>query len=82
MKLGAETSVNAKELLVHDRRQWQCAKGIHASLVNLFRVLMLAFQLEGEIIRQMPAFVVTSKEPERIRVPDLQRPQVQHRLFN
>ena len=32
---------------------------------------MLAFELESEIIGQVATFVVSSKEPERIWVPDL-----------
>ena len=41
---------------------------------------MFAFQFKREIIRQVPAFVVSAKEPESVRVPDLERPKVEHAL--
>lgn len=41
---------------------------------------MLAFELEGEVIGQMPALVVSAEQPERVGVPDLQGPQVQDTL--
>lgn len=37
---------------------------------------MLALQLEGEVIREMPAFVVASEQPKAVRVPDLQGPEI------
>jgi hypothetical protein len=37
---------------------------------------MLAFQLEGEVIREMSAFMVASEQPKCIRVPDLQGPEI------
>lgn len=41
---------------------------------------MLTLQLEGEVISQMTTLVVSSEQPKRIRVPDLQRPEVQNAL--
>lgn len=41
---------------------------------------MLALQLEGEVVGQMPALVVPSEQPERVGVPNLQRPQIQDAL--
>lgn len=41
---------------------------------------MLAFELESEIIRQVPALVISSKEPQRRWIPDLQSPQIQDTL--
>ena len=41
---------------------------------------MLAFELEGKVIGQMPAFMVTSKQPECIWIPDLQGPEVKYAL--
>ena len=32
---------------------------------------MLAFKLEGKVVRQMSTLVITSKEPQSIRIPDL-----------
>ena len=59
MELWAQTTVDAKELLVHNSRQRQRAEGLQACLVDFLAVLVLALQLEGEVIRQMTAFVVT-----------------------
>ena len=58
MQLRTQSAVDAKELFVHNRRERQRAERFHACLVNLFRVLVLAFQLEREIVGQMPALVV------------------------
>ena len=51
----------AEKLLVHDGSQRQGAKGLHTGFVNLLRVLVLAFEFEGEIVRQMPAFMISSQ---------------------
>jgi hypothetical protein len=80
MELRAQTTVYAEELLVHDGSQRQCAERVHACFVNGLGVLVLALELEGEVISQMPALVVPAEEPERVRVPDLQRPQIQDAL--
>jgi hypothetical protein len=80
VELGAQTAVYAEELLVHDRSQRQRAERVHACFVDGLGVLVLALELEGEVISQMPALVVSAEEPERIRVPDLQRPQIQNAL--
>ena len=48
----------AQELLVHDSGEGKGAERLHTSFIDIFRVFMLALQLEGEVIRQMPAFVV------------------------
>jgi hypothetical protein len=64
--------VDAEKLLVHDGSQRQAAEGFHASLVHLFGILVLALELEGEIVGQMPAFVVAAEQPERVWMPDLQ----------
>jgi hypothetical protein len=80
VELGAQPTVYAQELLVHDGRQRQCAERVHACLVNGFRVFVLALELECEVVGQMPALVVAAEQPERVGVPDLQRPQVQNAL--
>jgi hypothetical protein len=41
---------------------------------------VLALKLEGKVIGQMTAFVVAAEQPERIWVPDLERPQIKHAL--
>jgi hypothetical protein len=76
MQLWTETTVDTEELLVHDRRQRQTTEGINASVVDPFAIFMLALQLEGEIVCQVATFVVTPQKPERIGIPDLQRPEV------
>jgi hypothetical protein len=80
VKLGAQTAVYAQELLVHDCSQGQCAERVHACFVDGLGVLVLALELECEVISQMSAFVVSAEQPERVRVPNLQRPQVENAL--
>lgn len=70
----------AEKLLVHDSRQRQRTEGLHACLVDLLRVFVLALQLEGEVVCQMPTFVVASQEPKCIGVPYLQSPEIEHAL--
>lgn len=72
VELGRQTTMNAQELLVHDRRQRQVAKRIHASVIDGLRVLVLAFEFESEIVGQVTAFVVASKQEQGVRVPDLE----------
>ena len=43
---------------------------------------MLTFQLECKVIRQVSAFMVASKQPESIWVPDFERPKVQYALHS
>jgi hypothetical protein len=71
VELRAQTAVYAQELLVHDRSQRQCAERVHACFVDCLRVLVFALELECEVIGQMPAFVVSTEQPERVGVPDL-----------
>jgi CBS-domain-containing membrane protein len=80
VELRAQPAVYAQELLVHNRSQRQCAERVHAGFVNRLRVLVLTLQLECEVISQMPTFVVSTEQPERVWVPDLQRPQVENAL--
>jgi hypothetical protein len=37
---------------------------------------VLALQLEGKIVGQMPAFVVAAQQPKGVRIPDLKRPDI------
>lgn len=80
MQFGTQSSVDAEELLVHDRRQRQRTKRFDAGFVDGLAIFVLTFQLESEIIRQMSAFVIASKQPERVRIPDLQCPEVEDTL--
>jgi len=55
--------VNTQELLVHDRSQRECAKRLHARFVDLLGILVLAFELEREVVGQMPALVISPEKP-------------------
>lgn len=72
--------MNAQELLVHDRRQRQATERLHAGLVDGLGVLVLALELEGEVIGQVAALVVAAQQPEGLGIVDLERPQVQDAL--
>ena len=50
----------AEKLLVHDRGQRESTERVHARIVDLLRVLMLAFELEGEIVCQVATLVVAA----------------------
>lgn len=71
----------AQELLVHDSSEREGAERVHARFIDPVGVLVLALQLECEVIREMSALVISSEQEERIGVPDLQRPQVQDALY-
>jgi len=43
--------------------------------------MSLTFKFEREVVGQMSTFVVTAEEEECVRVPDLERPEVQDALF-
>jgi predicted nucleic acid-binding protein len=66
--------VNAQELLVHDRGEWQRAERFDARVVYTLGVLVLALELKRKIICQVPALVISAEEEERVRVPNLERP--------
>ena len=44
------------------------------------RVKELTLELEGEVVGQMTTLVVASKQEQCVRVPDLERPQVENTL--
>ena len=69
-----------EELLVHHGCEGKCTERIHTSLVDLFGVFMLTFELEREIIRQMSAFMIPSQKPEGIGIPYLEGPKIQYAL--
>ena len=76
MQFGAKTPMDTQELLIHDCRQWQCAEGFDASLIDFLAVFVFALELEGEIICKMSAFMVASQEPKCVGVPDLESPEI------
>jgi hypothetical protein len=80
VEFRAESTVDAKELLVHDGGKWETAKGLYTRFIHLLGVLVLAFQLEGEIVGQMPAFVISAQKPERVWIPNLQSPEIENAL--
>lgn len=80
MELRAQSSVYTQELLVHDSGEGKRAEGVHAGFVDGFGVFVLAFELECEVVGQMATLVVTTQQPERVGVPNLERPQVQNTL--
>lgn len=61
VKFGTETAVNAQELLVHYSSQGQSAERLHAGLVNILRVFVFALELEGEVVCQVAALVVSAE---------------------
>lgn len=80
LELWRETTVNAEELLVHDGSEGKRAERLHAEVIDLFRILVLALELKGKVVGQVTTFVVATKEKERVRVPDLQCPEVEDAL--
>jgi len=53
--------MDAQELLVHDGSKGERAERVHASFVDCLGILVLAFELERKVIRQMSTFVVPSE---------------------
>ena len=43
---------------------------------------MFTFQLEGEVIGQVSTFMIASEKPQRVGIPDLERPQVEDTLLS
>ena len=80
VQLWTQTTMYTQKLLVHNRGQGQGAEGVHACVVDLFRVFVFTFEFEGEIVCQVTAFVISSQKEQRVRVPDLERPEVQDAL--
>lgn len=50
MQLRAETTVDTEKLFVHDRRQRQRAERFNARLIDPLTILVLALQLESEVV--------------------------------
>jgi len=72
--------MDAQKLLVHDGSQRKSAERLHTRLVDSFGVLVLALELEGEVVCQMSALVIATQQPECIWVPDLESPKVENAL--
>ena len=51
----------AQELLIHNRGQRQGTEGFDTSIVDPFRVLVLALELKGKVVSQVPALVIAPK---------------------
>lgn len=81
VQLGAQSTVNAKKLLVHNSRERKGTERIHAGLVDSLGVFVLAFKLEGEVVGQVATFVVSSQQPERLGVVNLETPEVENTLY-
>ena len=64
MQFRAETTVDAEELFVHNRRQRQRTERFQACLVDPFTIFVLALQLEGEVVRQVATFMITPQQPK------------------
>lgn len=73
--------MNAEELLVHDSGERKGAEGLHAGLVHDLGVLVLALELEGEVVGQVATLVVSSQQPEGLGVVNLQTPKVEDTLY-
>lgn len=72
--------MNAEELFVHDGRKGETAESLHTGVVDSFRVLVLAFKLEGEVVGKVAALMVAPEQPEGVGIPDLERPEVEDAL--
>lgn len=44
------------------------------------KTCQLTLKLEGEVVSQVPAFMIASQKEDGIGVPDLERPQVEDTL--
>jgi DNA recombination-dependent growth factor C len=80
VQLRAQSTVDTQKLLVHNRSQRKGAESVHASFVDSLGVLVLALELESEVISQMTALVISAEQPERVGIPDFQRPKVKNAL--
>lgn len=60
MELRTKAAVDAEKLFVHHRGKGQSAERFDAGFVDLLRVLVLAFELEGEVVCQMATLMIAS----------------------
>jgi hypothetical protein len=80
VEFGRETTVNTQELFIHDGSKRKVAEGVHARVVDGLRVLVLALELEREVVGQVTTLVVTTEKEEGVGVPHLERPEVENTL--
>lgn len=72
--------MNAEKLLIHDCRQRQRAERFNTGLIDPLAIFVFTLELEGEVFCQMAGFVVTTQQPDRVGVPNLQSPEIQNTL--
>lgn len=72
--------MNAEKFLVHDRHQRECIECRHTLVVHFLAVLDDALLAEGEMLGQMAALVVSSKQEDRLRVGYFETPEIKHTL--
>jgi hypothetical protein len=74
--------VYACEWFIHDRGKRQGAEGLDARLVDELGVLVLAFELEREVVNPTPVLVIPMKEGKRVRAPNpsLELASLEHAL--
>ena len=74
VQFGRQPAVYAEELFVHDCGKRKGAERLEARFVDALGILALTFELECEVVGQMAALVVPTKEEERVWVPNFERP--------
>lgn len=80
MQLWTKSTVDAQKLLVHDGCKGKRTERVHARFVDRLGILVLAFELEREIVRQVSTLMVSPEEPQGVWVPYLEGPKIQHAL--
>ena len=68
--------MHTKKLPIYYSGQWKSIKGAHALFVDRLIVLVGAFELKSEMLRDVPAFVIASEHVDHVWVVDLQYEQV------
>ena len=68
MNFGREAPVHAEKLLVHEGGEGEAVERLHTCVVHTLRVLDLALLLEREVLREVPALVVSPQEEQCRRV--------------
>ncbi len=80
MQLWTKSTVDAQKLLVHDGCKGKRTERVHARFVDRLGILVLAFELEREIVRQVSTLMVSPEEPQGVWVPYLEGPKIQYAL--
>ena len=60
--------MHAEKLLVHEGGEGEAVERLHTCVVHTLRVLDLALLLEREVLREVPALVVSPQEEQCRRV--------------